>query len=615
MDERLIYLDQPGVPRARRAFGVLLGLAALLALTAGAGAVSAQQPVDCSACNPGPCPLCDDGNTCTFDRCDDNGLCQNPPIPGCQDCNSNGIPDDCELDCDAESCEAVEEGCGQAGDCNSSGVPDDCELEGNDCNTNGIPDDCELEGNDCNTNGLPDDCELDGNDCNTNGVPDDCDIESETSQDANSNGIPDECEECACHEDLTVGCSGPGGAVVDYDLPRIDVECQFLCLGVECNFDADCDEGQDCRAGHCEPPPALPGDGGPEGCIVVCDPPPGSTFPIGETLVACEVQEGTPGQRGTTQPAPEICEFTVTVTGECGTGRPCDDGDSDGRCDRTDNCPTIPNTDQEDRDGDGVGDVCDNCPTVINPINPLTDTQNDDDGDGIGDACDNCPTNANEDQTDGDGDGMGDICDDCDLGSNVDADSDGVYDPCDLCPDEPDSTNADADGDMVGDVCDNCPGVANDDQADGDDDGIGDACDLCPADANADQADEDGDGIGDACDNCPGVANLGQADSDDNGVGDVCNDPVPMIDDLTVMDEDDSGSESVTLDASDSFDPDSELVLYEWLEGEELLAQSELPAAEVDLPVGTHDLTLRITAADGGRAETTFQVTVESPPE
>ncbi|MHC4089988.1 MAG: thrombospondin type 3 repeat-containing protein [Planctomycetota bacterium] len=298
-----------------------------------------------------------------------------------------------------------------------------------------------------------------------------------------------------------------------------------------------------------------------------------------------------------------------------GGGNPCSDGDSDGSCDRTDNCPTIPNTDQADRDGDGVGDVCDNCPTVINPINPLTDAQNDDDGDGIGDACDNCPTDANEDQTDGDGDGMGDICDDCDLGPNVDADADGVYDACDLCPDEPDSTNADPDGDMVGDVCDNCPGVANDDQADGDDDGVGNACDICPADANADQADGDGDGLGDACDNCPEIANPDQADSDDNGVGDVCNDPVPVVENLTVTDTDGSGAEAVTLDTSDSFDPDSEIMLYEWFEDGGLIAESDTPVVEVNLSVGAHTINLRITAADGGTAEVTFRVTVEPAPE
>ncbi|MCK4660746.1 MAG: Ig-like domain-containing protein, partial [Phycisphaerae bacterium] len=47
---------------------------------------------------------------------------------------------------------------------------------------------------DCNTSGVPDECELQGNDCNSNAVPDECDIAGATSADHNSNGVPDECE-------------------------------------------------------------------------------------------------------------------------------------------------------------------------------------------------------------------------------------------------------------------------------------------------------------------------------------------------------------------------------------------------------------------------------------
>lgn len=54
-------------------------------------------------------------------------------------------------------------------------------------------------------------------------------------------------------------------------------------------------------------------------------------------------------------------------------------------CVAQDNCPLVPNPNQEDSDVDGpdrLGDVCDNCPTIPNP------DQLDSDGDGVGDACD-----------------------------------------------------------------------------------------------------------------------------------------------------------------------------------------------------------------------------------
>jgi hypothetical protein len=58
-----------------------------------------------------------------------------------------------------------------------------------------------------------------------------------------------------------------------------------------------------------------------------------------------------------------------------------------------------------DADGDGVGDRCDNCPVLPNS------DQEDGDGDTLGNACDLCPALASTDQTDGDGDRLGDVCD------------------------------------------------------------------------------------------------------------------------------------------------------------------------------------------------------------
>jgi len=75
------------------------------------------------------------------------------------------------------------------------------------------------------------------------------------------------------------------------------------------------------------------------------------------------------------------------------------DSDGDGIEDSQDNCPTVPNPQQEDSDfridcngeciqvpdPDGIGDACDNCPSLNNP------NQEDVDSDAIGDRCDKCP--------------------------------------------------------------------------------------------------------------------------------------------------------------------------------------------------------------------------------
>ncbi|MCH7812883.1 MAG: proprotein convertase P-domain-containing protein, partial [Planctomycetes bacterium] len=82
---------------------------------------------------------------------------------GGADCNSNGVPDDCDLAATTSD------------DCDGTGVPDECEVAQQDCNSNGIIDSCDIAAatsTDLNNNGLPDDCE----DCNTNGIPDDLDL-------------------------------------------------------------------------------------------------------------------------------------------------------------------------------------------------------------------------------------------------------------------------------------------------------------------------------------------------------------------------------------------------------------------------------------------------------
>ncbi len=67
---------------------------------------------------------------------------------------------------------------GSTSDCNTNGIPDRCDV-GPDCQPNDILDECEIAANtasDCNRNSIPDDCELSSDpDCNGNGVLDECD--------------------------------------------------------------------------------------------------------------------------------------------------------------------------------------------------------------------------------------------------------------------------------------------------------------------------------------------------------------------------------------------------------------------------------------------------------
>ena len=102
-----------------------------------------------------------------------------------------------------------------------------------DCNSNGIPDSCDL---DC---GLPEGpCDIPGcgesDDCQPNGIPDECDIAAGTSQDADSNGIPDECEGVyldikpgSCPNPLNRGSHGVLPVALlgttDFDATMIDV--------------------------------------------------------------------------------------------------------------------------------------------------------------------------------------------------------------------------------------------------------------------------------------------------------------------------------------------------------------------------------------------------------
>ena len=181
----------------------------------------------------------------------------------------------------------------------------------------------------------------------------------------------------------------------------------------------------------------------------------------------------------------------------------CDDPDGDQIPTWTDMCPELVTSaaGNEDLDGDGDGDGCDE----------------DVDGDAVPNDDDNCPRVPNVDQEDTVGGDEGDACED--------NDGDGVLEVVDVCPEVDDPEQKDLDGDGLGDRCDDdpdgddsifddlCPiAVGSDD--DGDDDGVPDLCDVCPDVSDSDQSDLDADGVGDACEDtaCP-TANAATVDT------------------------------------------------------------------------------------------------------
>ncbi|EMR74429.1 PDK repeat-containing protein, partial [Thermoplasmatales archaeon SCGC AB-539-N05] len=105
--------------------------------------------------------------------------------------------------------------------------------------------------------------------------------------------------------------------------------------------------------------------------------------------------------------------------------------------------------------------------------------------------------------------------------------------------------------------------------------------------------------------------------TDDNGLTDTVtmtvnakppNQP-PVADaslDQTVTDSDDNGFETVTLDGSGSYDPDGNIVSYEWTEGSTMLGNTEIITPSLN--VGTYTITL--TIIDNEDATKTDDVTI-----
>jgi hypothetical protein len=83
--------------------------------------------------------------------------------------------------------------------------------------------------------------------------------------------------------------------------------------------------------------------------------------------------------------------------------------------------------------------------------------------------------------------------------------------------------------------------------------------------------------------------------------------------DRLVMDDDNSGSQSVTLNGSGSYDPDGGDLTYAWTEGGTEIATGVSP--DVLLTVGTHTIILTVTDDEGDTATDTIIIIVDEMPD
>ncbi|MCP4247648.1 MAG: hypothetical protein GY778_11415 [bacterium] len=469
-------------------------------------------------------------------------------------------------------------------DCNSNGLLDECELadgSSDDCNTNGLPDECDIAAGtsqDCQTDGVPDECNF--VDCNTNGTLDECDIAGGASFDTNSDGVPDECQACGNDAECDDGlhCTGTETCVGALCQPGVD-PCAALGLvcdeandACNCDDDADCNDGIACTNDTCQADGSClstpinancTDDGlyctGPEscdatlGCVSAGNPCTASGLGCDETTDTCrscltdaECDDGA------------FCNGTETcVDGECVAGQACDKTFCDEATKTCQNCVSDSNCDdgvycngpETCVDGSCVtgaapcpGQACDKTEQVC------FDSECDSNGD-CADA-DICTTDTCEDDrcinaaiggcTDDDNDRVPDDRDDC-LGTPADAavdargcaceqlddDEDDVDNCIDECRNTPADSPADArgcsceqrdeDNDKVDDCDDRCAGTAADDlvdeagcaerQLDADSDGVFNPDDICPTTPTGEEADTAGCSFGQRDDDKDGIIN------------------------------------------------------------------------------------------------------------
>jgi len=359
---------------------------------------SAGTRVDGTFFVPGGCvaPLPDidgDGHPDDFDNC---------PIfnPAQLDCNNNGVGDACDLDIsDPDGNGEVSE------DCDMNGVPDECQE---DCNENLVADACDIAdgtSEDCDGDGVPDECVEFENDCNLNMIPDSCEIADGSVDDNNMNGIPDTCEGVNPGLALNEIFPNPDGTTTDTNGNGTveEIEDEFIEFVNTSGFTLDLTDwtvSDTNGVSHTFPPGTLVEDqcglivfsgGMPIGQFGGVQVQTASTGTLalnndGDTLtvrddgglIITQVSYGSVGQGIGLNLDPEITGSSYSnhadVPGAMGLFSPgtlvdgsllpgCPpigvDTDMDGIPDTEDNCPMTPNPLQEDCDLDGLGDACD----------------------------------------------------------------------------------------------------------------------------------------------------------------------------------------------------------------------------------------------------------------